>query len=743
MRKGKILNSITSLIDDLATDINHRKKVSDILPLINELFHAEFSAFYKRNKISNDFEITKTIPYSANNKFETENSKSILYEKFTKGEVKKRPYMQQYFFRFLTRVTHTDIAIPVYYDELYHINKSVLGIIIIRKKGRLGKKDAAILELLNKVISIFNSKNLLLKRFEEALSNHLQIANVKDHNLDNLYDNFLKRMYKLMSAKFISLWLYNQLDDTLALRSFYPFEIEGQPISFSSFDNRILDCKKHLTGQALKEKVPKVFTDIQNSENFANSKFAKQHNLSWFIVFPILINSASSAALIVCPECQETGISETELDNLNKFVSELSNVIRLSNLFFEEDLLADYDDFLKIMLEFQDERKFWDDLAHLIKSKMNCEACSIFLLNSSNNLHLKGSTGIEGAAKYSQVFYFPGEGLTYKAFQQDEPLIYYPEMIQKYEGVHKSKFREVLPENGRSKSLIFMKIYDENQRPIGIIRCNNKIETPARHIGKFTNEDVWHLKKISHVISNIYAKASAITEKEQIRERNLNSLHHELLAPLDGIQSHIEWFERYYFQHDSEIQRKALIKFDDIKQNGKLIDMLVASLGNFDQINLTISEFQLPTKLRLTRSFISNEAFARNIKIAIGFVESKIEGDEFLLLRVFYNLLRNAVKYYDRSEPLRKVEIKSDAINDKILLFFSDNGIGIPVGEEEIIFRKFSRGSNSRKVYPEGTGLGLSFCKSIIEKHNGTIKVSRNAKPTVFEIMLPRKIKMT
>jgi CheY-like chemotaxis protein len=112
-------------------------------------------------------------------------------------------------------------------------------------------------------------------------------------------------------------------------------------------------------------------------------------------------------------------------------------------------------------------------------------------------------------------------------------------------------------------------------------------------------------------------------------------------------------------------------------------------------------------------------------------------------MRVFFNLLRNAIKYSDPHEQHKYILICGAQEPGHVVLSFIDNGIGIIKGEEEIIFRKYSRGSNAVSVFPEGTGLGLDYCRNVIQKHGGSIMVDRNnlSKPTVITIRLPNAMK--
>jgi chemotaxis family two-component system sensor kinase Cph1 len=104
--------------------------------------------------------------------------------------------------------------------------------------------------------------------------------------------------------------------------------------------------------------------------------------------------------------------------------------------------------------------------------------------------------------------------------------------------------------------------------------------------------------------------------------------------------------------------------------------------------------------------------------------------NEGQFIHVFQNLISNAIKY---RHPERSPEIHIDSEKkDKVWLFcISDNGIGIKPEHYETVFEPFKRLHAWREV--EGLGLGLSFCKKIIEQYRGNIWVkSKEGKGTTF-----------
>jgi two-component system, OmpR family, sensor histidine kinase KdpD len=90
--------------------------------------------------------------------------------------------------------------------------------------------------------------------------------------------------------------------------------------------------------------------------------------------------------------------------------------------------------------------------------------------------------------------------------------------------------------------------------------------------------------------------------------------------------------------------------------------------------------------------------------------------DALLIERVLVNLLENASKY---TPPGSTIRLAAEVVADKLSVSVSDNGPGLPLGREEAVFQKFTRGE--RESATPGVGLGLSICRAIVESHQGRI----------------------
>jgi len=105
--------------------------------------------------------------------------------------------------------------------------------------------------------------------------------------------------------------------------------------------------------------------------------------------------------------------------------------------------------------------------------------------------------------------------------------------------------------------------------------------------------------------------------------------------------------------------------------------------------------------------------------------------------QVLINLVTNAQKYRDPARPL-KVHIDGMDVTDHLLISVADNGMGIPAEYHQAIFQDFKRLHNQDDI--EGTGLGLTICRRIVQMHGGDIWVeSEPGKGSTFYFTLPHR----
>ena len=113
-------------------------------------------------------------------------------------------------------------------------------------------------------------------------------------------------------------------------------------------------------------------------------------------------------------------------------------------------------------------------------------------------------------------------------------------------------------------------------------------------------------------------------------------------------------------------------------------------------------------------------------------IDDFIYQDPKIVKIILTNLLFNAIKYSKKD-----IHIKIDTDTKSIYFNIEDQGIGIPLNAQKLIFQRFFRANNA--IYYPGTGIGLNIVKGYLEKLNGSISFeSTENKGTVFKVILPK-----
>ena len=173
--------------------------------------------------------------------------------------------------------------------------------------------------------------------------------------------------------------------------------------------------------------------------------------------------------------------------------------------------------------------------------------------------------------------------------------------------------------------------------------------------------------------------------------------------------------------HIERVLQTAQLDKEAVKLNREAIDL-----------HLLLEELNNKFKLRIidTKAIVTWELNASN---------SIINGDRVHLLNVFSNLFDNALKY--RKADDLHIDICTSNNKENIILEIKDNGIGLTKADSKRIFEKFYRVPTGNIHNVKGFGLGLSYVKTMIEEHEGTIKIdSEIGKYTNFIIELNTEI---
>lgn len=181
-----------------------------------------------------------------------------------------------------------------------------------------------------------------------------------------------------------------------------------------------------------------------------------------------------------------------------------------------------------------------------------------------------------------------------------------------------------------------------------------------------------------------------------------------------------------------------------IQRNTDNLNQYVSQLLDFqkidkNQLKLRVSKVDLKENLMLIISDFTPLLQEKSIDINLNVKHLPVWFDKPKMNRIFYNLISNAIKYTNEGG---EININSFLDDDFLRIEFQDNGIGIPEKQQELIFKRFTRGTNvSNKGIP-GTGIGLMLSKKIVELHSGKILLeSKENFGSKFTIVLPNGTK--
>ena len=227
---------------------------------------------------------------------------------------------------------------------------------------------------------------------------------------------------------------------------------------------------------------------------------------------------------------------------------------------------------------------------------------------------------------------------------------------------------------------------------------------------------------------------------DRIRRDLMNNLTHELKTPISTIGLASEALKDPDMQKDADGFNYYIgLINEENKRLGMLVEnVLQASLAESGKMQLFKQTLNVHG---LIREVVKNLAI--QVRKHGGKVELELEAEEPLvhadrvhLSNVVFNLVDNAIKYADGDLVL---SISSAQTTDGVELRFKDNGIGI--GKEHLgkVFDRLYRVPTGNVHDVKGFGLGLSYVKTVIDRHQGSIRVeSETGKGSTFIMVLPR-----
>lgn len=251
-----------------------------------------------------------------------------------------------------------------------------------------------------------------------------------------------------------------------------------------------------------------------------------------------------------------------------------------------------------------------------------------------------------------------------------------------------------------------LKILEENKETITI---NKQLQQQSHD-----------LKRLSDRLKNAN---QALVEKDRQKDEFLDTVAHELKTPTASIRAASE----ILFDDDDmpvELKKKFL---DNIVNDSDRLAALITNILDLEKLSngrevMDKKQHSLKDTLHKAVDGVYQLALKKQVKIDVNEIESiNLYYDEDRILQVFTNLLSNSIKFVSSKDGV--IKVKTQLTDTTVLMFFEDNGKGIPQEDMEFIFDKFYQSNNQNVKKPMGSGMGLAISRHIIESHHGSIRV--------------------
>ncbi|NGP88451.1 sensor histidine kinase [Fodinibius halophilus] len=217
-------------------------------------------------------------------------------------------------------------------------------------------------------------------------------------------------------------------------------------------------------------------------------------------------------------------------------------------------------------------------------------------------------------------------------------------------------------------------------------------------------------------------KTKQLKQINEELERFAHSISHDLQAPLNTITSLISLYEE---EGLSENEEKIKEFFSLVATNTDRMRMMIRDLLSYSKIDTktkNLDPVSLKEVCQEALELLHADIQKHNATFDIGDLPT-VMGERSQLVRLFQNLFSNAMKYRSEEDPV--IEVYSEKGDDFYTIRVKDNGMGIDREDEEKVFEFMERLDTDKSI--EGTGIGLSTCKRVVENHGGNITVCSEA----------------
>ncbi len=238
------------------------------------------------------------------------------------------------------------------------------------------------------------------------------------------------------------------------------------------------------------------------------------------------------------------------------------------------------------------------------------------------------------------------------------------------------------------------------------------------------------LEDIRSIYADFNAMVRELSATETLQTDFISSVSHEFKTPIGAIEGYTQLLQDHQL---TDAERDAYV--EKILCNTARLSSLVGNILLLSKIDnrpaqLTMNRYRLDEQIRQAIVATENKWCEKEIDLDVDLAEVLCPVHETLLYYVWANPLDNAIPFGPRGGVIRMRLRRNE---EGVTFTVSDDGPGIPAGEEERIFGKFYQSDTSHES--EGNGLGLALVKTIVALHGGTVAATPGS--SLFTVFLP------
>ncbi|WP_110181877.1 ATP-binding protein [Nocardioides solisilvae] len=276
--------------------------------------------------------------------------------------------------------------------------------------------------------------------------------------------------------------------------------------------------------------------------------------------------------------------------------------------------------------------------------------------------------------------------------------------------------------------LAISRVHDEKGRIIGYVSTGEDVTQRVREQRVLEEALEVERKALEH-----------LREIDAVKDSFVSGVSHELRTPITSILGYLEMLEEGGFGplRQGQVQALGRVKGNSRRLLSLIDDLLMLSRIQDGSLAVATCQLDLRDVVAQAHEEMAPAMLAAQIDCSLVLPDDEVlvTGDEERLGRVLVNLLGNAIKFTD---PLGRVDVSLQVDAQAAVLAVRDTGIGVPVEEQAQLFERFFRSTVAHERATQGSGLGLSIARAIVETHGGVIEVeSGHGVGSTFRVLLP------